>query len=95
MGSIFAKNTVKTSYSFSNDTQEIAFIEDFNESVNGVDTRFGLGIGYEMASGLSLNGRYSFSLANIYTEEFTADNNGLEGGLGVFQLSVGFPIYAK
>ncbi|MEQ8477496.1 porin family protein [Fulvivirga sp.] len=85
----------KTSYALSNDTQEIAFIEDFNDSVNGVDTRFGLGIGYEMASGLSLNGRYSFSLGNIYTEEYTADSNGLEAGLGVFQLSVGFPIYAK
>ncbi|MEM7109159.1 MAG: porin family protein [Bacteroidota bacterium] len=87
--------TAETSGSLSNDDLEIAFIEDFNESTKGVDTRFGLGVGYELPSGLSFNGRLSFSLGNIYTQEFTDENFDLEAGLTVFQLSAGFPIFAK
>ncbi|MEM9859314.1 MAG: porin family protein [Bacteroidota bacterium] len=87
--------SAETSFAVSDDNLEVALISDFNDSVKGLDTRFAIGAGYELASGLSFNGRYSFSLGNIYTQEYTDENNGLEGGLGVFQLSVGFPIYAK
>ncbi len=86
--------TAKTTSAISNDDTEVAIIQDFDESVNGIDTKLGLGLGYELASGLSFNGRFAFSLSNIYEQEYT-DTFGFEGGLGVFQLSVGFPVFAK
>lgn len=85
----------KTTISLSNDDASTSISQKINDNLSGVDTRLGFGLGYELPSGLSFNGRLAVSLGNIYTQEFTDDNAGLEGGLTVFQLSAGFPIFAK
>ena len=87
--------SAKTTSTLSNDDASLALTQDFDESVSGTDVKFAFGAGYELASGLSLNGRFSFSTSNIFTQEYTDNNAGVEGFISMFQLSVGFPVYAK
>lgn len=58
--------------------------EDIKEDLNSVDFGVGLGLGYETATGLSMNVRYNLGLSNLNTEGDDKNNN------SVFQLSVGY-----
>ncbi len=87
--------SAKSTNTLSNDDASLALTQDFDESVNGTDIKFALGAGYELASGLSFNGRFSFSVSNIFTQEYTDSVGGQEGFISMFQLSAGFPVFAK
>ncbi len=71
-------------------TEEI----DVDDVYSALDIMLALGLGYELPSGLSFNGRFAFSLANAYDEE-TVDPAEEESFNAVIQLSVGFPVFGN
>lgn len=77
----------------SNTTSDLALTQDLEDTYTSADTKIAFGLGYELASGTSFNGRLAVSLANIQTEEASLD--GSEAVISMFQLSVGFPLYGN
>lgn len=72
--------------------------QDLKDYLTGVDTKFLLGVGYEMPSGLSFNARFAAGLGNISKSLDVNDPNYIgeeESYNSVFQLGVGFPLYGN
>lgn len=72
--------------------------QDLKEDLTGVDTKFLIGVGYEMASGLSFNARFAAGLGNISKPVDVNDPAYIgeeESYNSVFQLGVGFPLYGN
>lgn len=67
---------------------------DVKEVYSGLDVMLAIGLGYELPSGLSFNGRFSFSVANVYDEDQT-DPADEEAFNTLFQLGVGFPVFGN
>ena len=69
--------------------------ENVTDDHLGVDVKLAVGAGYEVASGLSFNLRYSFSLSSTLDEDGENFLEGEEASINLFQLSAGFPLYAR
>lgn len=57
---------------------------DIKDFVNTIDFGVGLGLGYELETGLNFGARYNYGLSNLNKEGDAKNNN------SVFQLSVGY-----
>lgn len=71
---------------------------DLKEYLTSVDSKFLLGAGYELPSGLSFYLRYAIGLSNVSKEVDPDDPEylgGEESYNNVFQLGVGFPLYGN
>ena len=69
---------------------------DFKENANSVEFGLAGGLGYELASGLSFNGRLMYGISGILNSDFV-DQNDIDSNFNNFiiQISVGFPLYAN
>lgn len=65
--------------------------ESVTEVYNTLNAALGLGLGYELASGLSFSTRYNIGLSNIAKDDdnFTDD---YKSTLGTSQLSIGYKL---
>ena len=71
---------------------------DLKDDLTGVDTKFLIGVGYEMASGLSFNARFAAGLGNISKPADIDDPTFIgteESYNSILQLGVGFPLYGN
>lgn len=76
--------------------QNISTDEDIKELLTGTDIMLALGLGYELPSGLSFNGRFAFSLSTIFDEDSDLVSPEAPDLLNaVFQLGVGFPVFGN
>ncbi|MEM7550545.1 MAG: porin family protein [Bacteroidota bacterium] len=89
---IKAEETIEESSGGQNLSTDI----DLDEIIRGTDFMLGFGLGYELPSGLSFNGRFSFSLSDIFdTDSDFVSPDAPELRNAVFQLGVGFPVFGN
>ena len=85
----------RETYEFEGDSGLAVQPTDPMDIHSGVDVKFALGAGYELASGLGFSARYSLGLGNNLDDSNEFVTAGDESFNRLFQLSVTFPLYGN
>lgn len=81
---------------FSSGNQSASTTEDIDNLLTGLDLMLAIGLGYELPSGLSFNGRVGFSLSSIVdTDSDAVSPEAPDLFNTVIQLGVGFPVFGN